>query len=146
MSKKEQKYGIIPSWLTVKKEHMVSCVNTVDRRGFFVAKKGQTFTKYSEELKKEAVRLHLEEHMSYSQILEKLDIKSDAQLVRWIRKFKSGETFEDRRGTGGRKHFDSKDEEIAYLKAQVEYLKKLNPNLHGEGSWIQIPGVNPFKK
>ncbi|WP_449599602.1 IS3 family transposase [Paenibacillus sp. Marseille-Q9583] len=92
-----------------------------------MAKKGQTFTKYSEELKNEAVRLHLEEHMSYSQILEKLDIKSDAQLVRWILKFKSGETFEDRRGKGGRKHFDSKDEEIAYLKAQVEYLKKLNP-------------------
>lgn len=45
-----------------------------------MAKKGQTFTKYSEELKNEAVRLHLEEHMSYSQILEKLDIKSDAQL------------------------------------------------------------------
>ncbi|WP_143764176.1 IS3 family transposase [Paenibacillus odorifer] len=89
-----------------------------------MAKKGQTFTKYSEELKNEAVRLHLEEHMSYSQILEKLDIKSDAQLVRWIRKFKSGETFEDRRGKGGRKHFDSKDEEIAYLKAQVEYFKK----------------------
>lgn len=111
-----------------------------------MAKKGQTFTKYSEELKNEAVRLHLEEHMSYSQILEKLDIKSDAQLVRWIRKFKSGETFEDRRGKGGRKHFDSKDEEITYLKAQVEYLKKLNPNLHGEGSWIQIPGANPFKK
>lgn len=111
-----------------------------------MAKKGQTLTKYSEELKKEAVRLHLEEHMSYSQILEKLNIKSDAQLVRWIRKFNSGETFEDRRGKGGRKHFDSKDEEIAYLKAQVEYLKKLNPNLHGEGSWIQKPGVNPFKK
>jgi transposase-like protein len=111
-----------------------------------MAKKGQTLTKYSEELKKEAVRLHIEEHMSYSQILEKLNIKSDAQLVRWIRKFKSGETFEDRRGKGGRKHFDSKDEEIAYLKAQVEYLKKLNPNLHGEGSWIQKPGVNPFKK
>jgi transposase InsO family protein len=28
-----------------------------------MAKKGQTFTKYSEELKKEAVRLHLEEHI-----------------------------------------------------------------------------------
>lgn len=111
-----------------------------------MAKKGQKFTKYSEELKKEAVRLHLEEHMSYSQILEKLDIKSVAQLVKWIRKFKSGETFEDRRGKGSRKHFDSKDEEIAYLKAQVEYLKKLNPSLHGEGSWIQIPDASPFKK
>lgn len=104
-----------------------------------MAKKGQTFTKYSEELKNEAVRLHLEEHMSYSQILEKLDIKSDAQLVRWIRKFKSGETFEDRRGKGGRKHFDSKDEEIAYLKAQVEYLKSSIPIYMGREVGYKYP-------
>ncbi len=35
-----------------------------------MAKKGQKHTKYSEELKKEAVWFHLEKHMSYSQILE----------------------------------------------------------------------------
>lgn len=101
-----------------------------------MAKKGQKFTKYTEEVKKEAVRLHLEEHMSLSEIKEILGVKSDAQLVNWVRKHKSGETFEDQRGKWNKKHFDNKDEEIAYLKAQVEYLKKLNPNLHGEGSWI----------
>lgn len=45
-----------------------------------------------------------------------------------------------------KKHFSSAEEENAYLKAQVEYLKKLNPNLHGEGSWISKPGASPFKK
>ena len=28
--------------------------------------------------------------------------------------------------------FDSVEEEIAYLRAEIEYLKKRYPNLHGE--------------
>jgi len=109
-------------------------------------KKGQTFTRYSEEIKKEAVRLRLEENWSYPMIMKKFGIKSDTQILNWVRKFQNGETFEDYRGKWKKKHFNSVEEEVAYLKAQVEYLKKLNPNLHGEGSWIQIPGASPFKK
>lgn len=47
---------------------------------------------------------------------------------------------------GIKKHFSSVEEENSYLKAQVEYLKKLKPNLHGEGSWISKPGLGPSKK
>ena len=82
------------------------------------------------------MRLHLEEHMSLSRIKELLGVKNDAQLVSWVRKYKNGETLEGHRGRLNKKHFNSLEEENAYLKAQVEYLKKLNPNLHGEGSWI----------
>lgn len=109
-------------------------------------KKGQTFAKYSEETKKEAVRLRTEENWSYSMIKEKLGIKSDAQIISWVRKAQRGESFEDCRGRWTKKHFSSVEEENAYLKAQVEYLKKLNPNLHGEGSWISKPGSSPFEK
>jgi len=81
------------------------------------AKKGQAFNQYSEETKKEAVRLRLEEGWTwtYSRIMEKFGIKSESQIITWVR-------------------------------AQVEYLKKLNPNLHGEGSWISKPGASPFEK
>ena len=109
-------------------------------------KKGQSLTQCSEETKKEAVRLRTEENWSYSMIREKLGIKSDAQIIDWVRKSQAGESFEDYRGRWSKKHFTSIEEENAHLKAQVEYLKKLNPNLHGEGSWISKPGSSPFEK
>lgn len=82
------------------------------------AKKGQTFNRYSEETKKEAVRLYLEEGYSYAQVQNQ-----------------SGETFEDYRGLWNKKHFSSHEEENTYLKAQIEYLKKQRQNLHREGCW-----------
>ncbi|WP_414694823.1 transposase [Paenibacillus sp.] len=109
-------------------------------------KKGQKFTQYSEETKAEAVRLRVEENWPYSKIMEKLGIMSESQILNWVRKTQSGESFEDYRGRWTRKHFSSVEEENAHLKAQVEYLKKLNPNLHGEGSWISKPGSSPFEK
>lgn len=110
------------------------------------AKKGQTFNQYSEESKKEAVRLRLEEGWTYSRIMEKFGIKSESQIITWVRKSQNGERFEDYRGRWTKKHFSSAEEENAYLKAQVEDLKKLNPNLHGEGSWISKPGASSFEK
>ncbi|MBT2619108.1 IS3 family transposase, partial [Bacillus sp. ISL-78] len=44
-----------------------------------MAKKGQTFQAYTEELKREVVRLKVEEGWSYRQIRERFSIKSDAQ-------------------------------------------------------------------
>jgi transposase len=64
----------------------------------------------------------------------------------WVRKVQGGESFEDYRGKWNKKKFSSVEEENVYLKAQVEYLKKPNPNLHGEGSWISKPGSSPFEK
>jgi transposase len=104
-----------------------------------MAKKGQTFSQYTDEIKAQAVRLRLE-GVAYSHIREKLGIKSDAQIVNWVRKHESGESSKDLRGHWSKKHFNSIEEENAYLKAQVEYLRKLNPNLHGEGSRINKPG------
>ncbi|KEO80989.1 hypothetical protein EL26_23190 [Tumebacillus flagellatus] len=54
------------------------------------------------------------------------------QIINWINKHNAGESFEDYRGRWNKKHFSSHEEEHTYLKAQIEYLKKQNPNLHGE--------------
>lgn len=62
-----------------------------------------------------------------------------------MRKFREGEVFDTRKGIS-RDHnnpmigrpktkFSSVEEERDYLKAQVEYLKKRYPNLHGEGGF-----------
>lgn len=97
-----------------------------------MAKKGQTFQEYTEELKREVVRLKVEEGWSYRQIRERFGIKSDAQIVSWVKKVQNNESFEDQRGVWNRKNFSSVEEENAYLEAQVDYLKKRNPNLHGK--------------
>ncbi|WP_085979470.1 IS3 family transposase [Paenibacillus curdlanolyticus] len=89
-----------------------------------MAKKGQTFNRYDEATKKEAVRLRLEEQWSYPMIMDKFGIKSETQIMNWVRKAQNGESFEDYRGKWTKKHFNSAEEEIAHLKAQVEYPKK----------------------
>ncbi|WP_445744954.1 hypothetical protein [Paenibacillus sp. FSL L8-0470] len=45
------------------------------------AKKGQTFNRYSEDTKKEAVRLRVGEGWAYSRIMEKFGIKSEIQII-----------------------------------------------------------------
>ncbi|AJA23478.1 transposase [Bacillus cereus] len=97
-----------------------------------MARKGQSFQKYTEELNGEAVRLRIEEGKSLREIREQLGIKSDAQIIEWVKRSQQGQAFDDQRGVWNRKNFNSLEEENAYLKAQVEYLKKCNPNLHGK--------------
>ncbi|WP_429898917.1 IS3 family transposase [Gottfriedia sp. S16(2024)] len=89
-----------------------------------MAKKGQTFSTYSEEVKREVVRLKVDEGWSYRMLREKFGIKSDSQIAQWVRKVKNGETFDDQRGIWSKKNFTSIEEEVNYLKAQVEYFKK----------------------
>lgn len=102
--------------------------------GFFMAKKGQTFHSYPLELKMQAVRLVTEENMSLREVAKQLDIRSKTQVENWIKKHRAGEMLEAsgvRRGRPKTK-FASMEEEMAYLKAEIEYLKKQYPNLHGE--------------
>lgn len=66
----------------------------------------------------------MEERLSQSEVKERLGIKSNTQIVEWVRKYKAGETFEDYRGLWKKKKFNSTEKENAHLKAQVEYLKK----------------------
>lgn len=61
-------------------------------------KKGQSFQKYTEELKREVVRLRLEEGKSLREIREQLGVKNDAQIVEWVKRAQQGESFEDQRG------------------------------------------------
>ncbi|WP_155392327.1 transposase [Bacillus thuringiensis] len=57
-----------------------------------MARKGQSFQKYTEELKREAVRLRLEERKSLREIREQLGVKSDAQIIEWVKRAQQGES------------------------------------------------------
>lgn len=86
--------------------------------GFFMARKGQTFQKYTEELKREAVCLRIEGGKSLREIREQLGIKSNTQIIGWVKRSQQGQAFDDQRGVWNRKNFNSLEEENAYLKAQ----------------------------
>ncbi len=110
-----------------------------------MAKKGQTFKRYSEEFKLRAVNMYQEEGMGYEAIAKELGIPSKTQVRQWVRKKNSGESFVDQRGRNRssdtpfvgrpRTKFTTVEEERDYLKAQVEYLKKRNPSLHLGGRY-----------
>lgn len=107
---------------------------------FVMAKKGQTFQRYSEELKSKAVEMYNQNGHSYREIAKKLGVLNPTQIKNWVKKSRNGESLLDKRGTPSksesplvgrpRSKFQSVEEERDYLKAQVEYLKKRNPNLH----------------
>lgn len=107
-----------------------------------MARKGQTFRHYTEEFKLKAVEMYENGSKSYKALAEELGIRSSTQLKNWVKKHRDGESFEDQRGKEASKDnpfigrpktkFKSVEEERDYLKAQVEYLKKRYPNLHGE--------------
>ncbi len=106
-----------------------------------MAKKGQTFASYSHEFKTEAVRLYEEKKLSYKAIAKLLGVKSKTQIKNWVNKLRNNKTFDDLRGrsTAWRKGrpkttFSSTEEELAYVKAERDYLKKQYPNIHGEVS------------
>ncbi|RLQ94271.1 helix-turn-helix domain-containing protein [Falsibacillus albus] len=100
-----------------------------------MAKKGQTFNNYSDEFKLKAVMKYVNGSKSYTVLAEELGIRNCSQLKVWVKKWKQGVPFDERKGVSNplkgrpRTKFKSVEEERDYLKAQVEYLKKQYPNL-----------------
>ncbi|AWP27273.1 transposase [Paenibacillus sp. Cedars] len=116
-----------------------------------MAKKGQVFQSYTEEFKLRAVQCYLEGSMSYQAVADKLGIRSCTQLKTWVRKYRDGEVFDTRKGSGSpmkgrpRTTFSSIEEERDYLKAQVDYLKKRYPNLLKETALVDSKTMKSSK-
>jgi transposase len=105
-----------------------------------MAKKGQIFQTYTEEFKMAAVKVYLEGSSSYKMIAEQMKIRNCSQLKVWVKKWKNGVKFDERKGVANplkgrpRTSFTSIEQERDYLKAQVDYLKKRYPNLVKEAN------------
>lgn len=90
---------------------------------------------YSEAFKKDAVRRYLAGEGSYRALTTRLGLKDKRQLRNWVAKFRAGESLEDnRRGGLGRPRtrFSSIEEELAHVKAERDYLKKLYRSRFGK--------------
>lgn len=90
---------------------------------------------YSEAFKKDAVKRYLAGEGSYRALTTRLGLKDKRQPRNWVAKFRAGESLEDnRRGGLGRPRtrFSSIEEELAYVKAERDYLKKLYRSRFGK--------------
>lgn len=102
-----------------------------------MAKKGQTFKHYPESLKREAIRLRVEENWTYRAITEQLGIYDVGRMKKWKATYrKEGDrAFEDRLGAPSRQetehHWYVKrlEMENAVLK---KWLEILNQEVSGE--------------
>lgn len=90
------------------------------------------FVTYSKEFKEMAAKLYLEGGKSYKTLIEELGIKDTKTLRTWVGKYQRGESLDEGRGkkTGSQRGrpktaFASIEEELAYVKAERDYLKKL---------------------
>ncbi|WP_422659057.1 transposase [Paenibacillus sp. EC2-1] len=89
-----------------------------------MAKKGQKFKSYSDEVKKEAIRLHVEEKWTYRQITEHFEIQDKDRVKRWMRKYRELGEFGLLDQRGRREEYLNQDRYVQKLKRENELLKK----------------------
>ncbi|UQZ35889.1 helix-turn-helix domain-containing protein [Paenibacillus sp. PK3_47] len=89
-----------------------------------MAIKGQKFKSYTEEVKKEAIRLHVEEKWTYRQITEHLGIQDKDRVKRWMRKYRELGEFGLLDQRGRREEYMDQDRYVQKLKRENDMLKK----------------------
>ncbi|WDH85107.1 IS3 family transposase [Paenibacillus urinalis] len=74
----------------------------------------------------QAVRLVTEGNISYREVARQLGIRNKSQVVVWVKRYREGQPFKQEAPRKGRPKtkFTSVEEEMAYLRAEIEYLKK----------------------
>ncbi|WP_225229445.1 transposase [Paenibacillus gallinarum] len=89
-----------------------------------MAMKGQKFKTYSEELKMEAIRLHVEEQWTYRQISDHLGIHDQDRMKCWMRKYREQGEFGLLDQRGRRKEYLDQERYVQQLKRENTILKK----------------------
>jgi len=94
---------------------------------------------YSKALKEKAVEMYLNGDKSSQKICDELGIADRRTLRDWVGKIQRGESLDDGRGKHDsprrgrpRTKFSSIEEELAYVKAERDYLKKLYRSRFGK--------------
>ncbi|WP_028591249.1 helix-turn-helix domain-containing protein [Paenibacillus massiliensis] len=89
-----------------------------------MAIKGQKFKSYTEEDKKEAIRLHVEEKWTYRQITEHLGIQDKDRVKKWMRKYRELGEYGLLDQRGRREEYMDQDRYVQRLKRENDMLKK----------------------
>lgn len=89
-----------------------------------MSNKGKKFKSYSEELKAEAIRLHVLEKWSYTQITEHLEIQDKDRVKKWMRKYREQGEFGLLDQRGRRKEYVDQNRYVQQLERENRMLKK----------------------
>jgi transposase-like protein len=89
-----------------------------------MAIKGQKYKQYSDEIRIEAIRLHLEEGWKYRKITEHFGIQDKDRVKRWMRKYKQLGEFGLMDQRGRREEYIDQDRYVKRLKRENTMLKK----------------------
>lgn len=102
---------------------------------FFMAKKGQKFETYSEELKKKAIEMRLM-GMTKAKVAEELGIKDINRLKVWMRKYRQEGEFGLVDHRGRRKNYVDQDRYMRRLEMENAVLKK----------WLEITKGEVYRR
>lgn len=89
-----------------------------------MAIKGQKFKTYTDEIKREAIRLHVEERWTYRKITEHFKIQDQGRVKKWMKKYRELGEFGLLDQRGRRKEYIDQDRYVQKLKRENEMLKK----------------------
>ncbi|MDH6425469.1 MULTISPECIES: transposase [unclassified Paenibacillus] len=89
-----------------------------------MAIKGQKFKSYSDEIKKEAIRLHVEEKWTYRKITEHFQFQDQGRVKKWMKRYRELGEFRLLDQRGHREEYIDQDRYVQKLKRDNEMLKK----------------------
>jgi len=89
----------------------------------------QSSPHYEISVKKEAVRLFIEEGYTYKQIAEKLGIRRAVEIKKWVHQFRQEGELAFRKSSGRPRKVEDEKAYIARLEMENKLLKKLQSEL-----------------
>lgn len=84
---------------------------------------------YSQEMKQEAIRLVLEEHLTYAEVAKRLGIRKAARIKAWVKEYRESGEASLRKQSGRPLKTESVQRELERLRMEVALLKKFHSEL-----------------
>lgn len=86
---------------------------------------------YRVESKQEAVRLVLEEHLSYAEVAVQLGIRKSGRIEAWVRMYRQEGELSFHKPIGRPAKLQAEQRELERLRMENALLKKFHTELHG---------------
>jgi transposase-like protein len=84
---------------------------------------------YTVETKQEAIRLVLEEHLTYAEVARRLEIRKSEQIEVWVREYRQSGEVSLLKRSGRPLKVESEQCELERLRMEVALLKKFHSEL-----------------
>ena len=86
---------------------------------------------YALEVKREAVRMILEDHLTYAQVAKQLSIRKPERIMAWVRMYRQEGELSFHKPIGRPPKGESEQRELERLRMENALLKKFHTELRG---------------